>query len=348
MQALRYSDGVIEALDQTALPDRERWLSLRTTSQLANAIKALKIRGAPMLGIIGAFGVAQAALRCASTNPQTVLAAASKAGVALRQTRPTAVNLAWAIDRSLRLGTALVSSGADASSLRKALEAEAHAIAQEDADACMKMAELGQRFVSDEATILTHCNTGFLVTGGIGTAIGVIRHAHELGCSVNVLVDETRPLLQGSRLTSWELGKLGVPHAVIADSSAPALIASGEVDVVLVGADRIAANGDTANKIGTYSLAIAAKVSGVPFVVVAPTSTIDPSIADGTKIPLEERDEREVLSVLGKTRIAPVGARARNLAFDVTPSAFISAIVTECGIAEPPNEQTIAHVLQPR
>lgn len=345
MQAIRYvSDGIIEAIDQTALPAQERWLSLRTTAQLAGAIRKLRIRGAPMLGIAGGFGVAQAARRSRSPRAATVLKVAQAAGDVLKATRPTAVNLAWAIDRALQAGRDAAAQGADAEGVRKAFEFEAHAILESDAAACLTMAEAGQRFVGADATVLTHCNTGFLCTGGYGTALGVIRLAHERGKRIHVLAGETRPLMQGARLTAWELGKLGVPHELIPDSAGASIIARGEVDAVLVGADRIAANGDTANKIGTYPLALAAAAKGIPFVVVAPTSTIDVSTATGDDIEVEQRDALEVVHVLGKTRIAPQGTRARNPAFDVTPARYITAIVTERGIAEPPSVATIAAI----
>jgi methylthioribose-1-phosphate isomerase len=271
---------------------------------------------------------------------------AERAGRTLAATRPTAVNLGWAIGRVLDAGRD--HAAGDPDKLRRVLEEEARRIADEDAAACLAMARHGQRFVRKGATILTHCNTGLLCTGGYGTALGVIRLAHESGKKPSVLATETRPLLQGSRLTAWELGKLGIAHEVVPDGAAPALIARGEVDLVIVGADRIAANGDVVNKIGTYSLALAAHAAKIPFVVVAPTSTVDLAVPDGTGVTVEERPESEVTSVLGRIRVAPKGTRARNPAFDVTPAALVTAIVTERGIAQPARRATIAKLFDSR
>jgi len=345
--ALRYDEGAIYAIDQTALPAKTVVRKITTTGQLAEAILKLRIRGAPMLGIAGAWGVAQAARRAGSKRGATrnaVMAAAQRAGERLAATRPTAVNLGWAIERSLGRARLEAAAGAPPATIVKALEEEAAAIASEDAAACMAMAETGQRFVRGGARIMTHCNTGSLCTGGYGTALGVIRLAHESGKDIHVLAGETRPLLQGARLTAWELGRLQIPHAIVPDGAGPALIARGEVDLVLVGADRIAANGDVANKIGTYSLALAATESQVPFIVVAPMSTIDPSTPDGAAVEVEERDGREVVSVLGR-RVAPPGSGARNPAFDVTPSRLISAIVTERGVAMRPYRTSLKRLL---
>ncbi|HEX9694955.1 MAG TPA: S-methyl-5-thioribose-1-phosphate isomerase [Actinomycetota bacterium] len=344
---LRYNEGTIDALDQTALPAKMVVRRITTTAQLTEAIAKLRIRGAPMLGIAGAWGVAQAARRAAGRTGSTraaVLAAAERAGARLIATRPTAVNLAWAVGRSLDRARLEAQAGAPPATLVKALEQEAAAIAAEDAAACMSMAKTGQRFVRKGARILTHCNTGSLCTGGYGTALGVIRLAHESGKNVEVLAGETRPLLQGARLTAWELGRLGVPHAIVADGAGPSLIARGTVDVVLVGADRIAANGDVANKIGTYPLALAATESQVPFIVVAPISTIDPFTPCGKAIEVEERDPREITGVLGR-RIAPAGSDARNPAFDITPARLVTAIVTERGVAIRPYRTSLKRLL---
>ncbi|GAC1413041.1 MAG: hypothetical protein NVSMB57_08540 [Actinomycetota bacterium] len=273
-------------------------------------------------------------------TPERLQQAATRAGVALKATRPTAVNLGWAVDRMLAVASAAAATGADGETMRKIVRAEALAIHEEDGRSCKAMAEAGQRFVEQGATVMTHCNTGFLCTGGYGTALGVIRLAHELGKQVRVIAGETRPLLQGARLTAWELGRLGIPYSLVPDSATASILASGDVSLVIVGADRIAANGDVANKIGTYSLALAAQAAGVPFVVVAPTSTIDPRIAGGAEIEIEQRDEREVLQ-LGKRSIAPKGAHAVNPAFDVTPARYITAIVTERGTAMPPGASRI-------
>jgi methylthioribose-1-phosphate isomerase len=334
MRAIDWDAGTIRILDQTLLPAEERILTLTSTAELADAIRTLKVRGAPALGIAGAMGVAQAAYRSQAPTTKGVVRDVEQAGRELAATRPTAVNLAWAIERLLTLARSRAGD-TDKEKLLVLLEEEAQRVAQEDANACLAMARHAQRFIPPKAVVLTHCNTGFLCTGGYGTALGAIRLAHEDGKQIAVLATETRPLLQGSRLTAWELGRLGVPHALIADGAAAGLIARGEVKVVVVGADRVAANGDVANKVGTYALALAAKEAGIPFVVVAPTTTVDLSMAAGSKIPIEERAASEVTSILGRP-VAPAGTYAVNPAFDVTPARFITAIVTENGVATPP------------
>jgi methylthioribose-1-phosphate isomerase len=334
MRSIDWDAGTIRILDQTLLPAEERFLTIASTAELADAIRSLRVRGAPALGIAGAMGVAQAAYRSQATTPQGVLRDAEQAGRELAATRPTAVNLAWAIDRMLKLARERAKD-ADKDKLAVLLEEEAQRIAQEDANACLEMAHHAQRFIPAKAVVLTHCNTGFLCTGGYGTALGAIRLAHEEKKEIAVLATETRPLLQGARLTAWELGRLGIPHALIADGAAAGLIARGEVKVVVVGADRIAANGDVANKVGTFALALAAKDSGIPFIVVAPTTTVDLSVSSGAKIPIEERSASEVTGVLGRP-IAPAGTYAVNPAFDITPARLITAIVTENGVATSP------------
>jgi methylthioribose-1-phosphate isomerase len=254
------------------------------------------------------------------------------------------VNLSWAIERTLAAAHALGTDDPD--KIVRALEDEANAIRAEDAAACLAMARNAARFIGRRATVLTHCNTGSLCTGGYGTALGAIRFAHESGKQIHVLATETRPLLQGARLTAWELAALRIPYELVGDSAAPALLARGEIDLVVVGADRIAANGDVANKIGTYSLALAARSSGVPFVVVAPSSTVDLSTASGDAIEVEERPEDEITHVRG-TPIAPRGTRARNPAFDVTPARLVTAIVTERGVAVAPFRTSLTRFVRP-
>ena len=334
MRSIEWQNGDIVIIDQTLLPGRLEYLRLADTDAVAGAIRTLRVRGAPALGIVGALGVAQAALHPPSSNPKTVLERAGRAGAVLASTRPTAVNLRWGIDRVLSKGHAIpVTAG----SLRiaQAMVDEALAIQAEDDEACSAMAKLAFEFFTPKDVVLTHCNTGFLCTGGNGTALGAIRYAHEEGLGIVVVATETRPLLQGARLTAWELAQLGIPHALVVDGAAPGLIARGEVSLVVVGADRIAANGDVANKVGTYPLALAAKASGIPFVVVAPTSTVDVSIASGDAIPVEERAATEVTSY-GGHQVAPTGTQAINPAFDVTPADLVTAIVTEKGIAREP------------
>ena len=334
MRSIDWDAGTIRILDQTLLPAQEEMLTITSTAALADAIRTLKIRGANALGIAGAMGVAQAAYRSAATNTQGVVRDAEQAGRELAATRPTAVNLTWAIDRVLALARERAND-VDKDKLVVLLEEEALRIAQEDANACLAMARNAQRFIQPKAVVLTHCNTGLLCTGGIGTALGAIRLAHEEGREIAVLATETRPLLQGSRLTAWELRRLGVPHALIADGAAAGLIARGEVKVVMVGADRVAANGDVANKVGTYALALAAKDSHISFVVVAPTTSVDLSVASGDRIPIEERAASEVTGILGR-QVAPPGTYAVNPAFDITPARLVTAIVTENGVATPP------------
>ena len=334
MRAIDWDAGTIRIIDQTLLPAEERVLTITSTAELADAIRHLRIRGAPALGIAGAMGVAQAAYRSQATTPNGVLRDAEQAGRELAATRPTAVNLGWAIDRVLTLARDRAKD-VDKDKLAVLLEEEALRIAREDANACLAMARHAQRFIPPKAVVMTHCNTGFLCTGGYGTALGAIRLAHEEGKEIAVLATETRPLLQGARLTAWELGRLGVPHALIADGAASGLMARGEVKVVVVGADRIAANGDVANKVGTLGLALGAKDAAIPFVVVAPTSSVDLSVPSGNTIPIEERASSEITTILGR-QVAPAGTYAVNPAFDVTPARLITAIVTENGVAAAP------------
>jgi methylthioribose-1-phosphate isomerase len=314
-RGLRFEDGALLLLDQTALPGEERWLRLTSAAEVADAIRRLSVRGAPAIGLAAAFGLAVEA-----SNGGDVTAAAEL----LRATRPTAVNLGWAIDRSL----AALERGASLLG-----EAEELAAAQLDQD--LRIGEHGAALLPPATRVLTHCNTGPLATGGAGTAGAVIAAAWRAGRLEHVWVDETRPLLQGARLTSWELGRAGIPHEIVPDSAAGALMSSGMVDAVIVGADRIAANGDVANKIGTYPLAVLADRHGIPFYVAAPASTIDPATPDGDSIPIEVRSAEEVTELRG-VRVAPEGAAARNIAFDVTPYELVTAIVTEAGVQRAP------------
>lgn len=337
MRSIEWAGGDIVVIDQTLLPQREEFLIVSSTEALAEAIVSLRVRGAPALGIAGAMGVAQAALRAPSGR---VMADSEAAGAVLNATRPTAVNLGWAIDRVCARARA-AAAWASEQELRELIVEEALLIQAEDEAACLAMAKHAQEFFVPGATVLTHCNTGFLCTGGCGTALGAIRYAHESGLDVRVLATETRPLLQGARLTVWELGKFGIPHELVVDGAAPGLIARGATSLVIVGADRVAANGDVANKVGTYPLALAAQAAGVPFVVVAPTSTIDLAIADGSQIHVEERPASEVIAVRG-IPTAPEQTSARNPAFDITPSSLVTAIVTEDGVARRPFRPALA------
>jgi len=304
IQPLRFEGGALHVLDQRALPHEERWITCETPEAVADCIRTLAVRGAPAIGIAAAYGIA-----LAGDDRED-------AAALLRSTRPTAVNLAWAVGRAVTADDPL-----DA--------ARAMHAAQDRADRAL--AALGAARFAEGDRALTHCNTGPLATAGYGTGVGVLRAAWDDGRLASVWVDETRPLLQGSRLTSWELGRAGIPHRVIADSSAGALIARGLVDRIVVGADRIAANGDVANKIGTYPLAVLAARHGVPFYVAAPVSTLDPDTPDGDSIPIEERDPGEIAG----------WADAFNPAFDVTPAELVTAIFTEAGALEPPYPEAI-------
>jgi methylthioribose-1-phosphate isomerase len=322
---ITWRDGVLELLDQRRLPAEEAVLRCERPEQVADAIRSLAVRGAPAIGIAAAYGLALAAAR-----GEDVAAAAALLG----DTRPTAVNLRWALDRV----AAAAPGGAGA-----VLE-EARLIHREQEEADRRMGELGAALFEPGDRALTHCNTGALATGGRGTAGGVLRSAWEGGRLAQVWVDETRPLLQGARLTAWELGRAGIPYRLVADSGAGSLMARGLVSRVVVGADRIAANGDVANKVGTYSLAVLADRHSIPFYVAAPVSTIDLDTPAGDAIVIEERDPAEVVE-LGGRRIAPEGADAANPAFDVTPAELVTAIITEAGVLEPPYPQSIEGVV---
>jgi methylthioribose-1-phosphate isomerase len=306
VQPLRFHGGALLVLDQRALPGEERWLRCESVERVAEAIRSMAVRGAPAIGLAAAYGMALAHDR-------------ERAAALLRATRPTAVNLAWAVERCLQADDPLE---------------EARRLHRDQEAADRTLAELGAERFAPGDRALTHCNAGALATGGYGTAGGILREAWEQGRLTEVWVDETRPLLQGARLTAWELGRAGIPFRVVADSAAGGLMSRGLVDRVVVGADRIAANGDIANKVGTYPLAVLAARHGVPFYVAAPLSTIDPSMPSGDGIPIEERDPAELGSE----------SSAFNPAFDVTPAELVTAIFTEAGVLEPPYQHSIARV----
>ncbi|MBI2218613.1 MAG: S-methyl-5-thioribose-1-phosphate isomerase [Candidatus Rokubacteria bacterium] len=333
MRPVRWADDRLVLLDQRQLPVREVERACQRWEEVADAIRTLAVRGAPAIGVAAAFGVALAARQSRAATYEDLRSDVDVALKGLAETRPTAVNLFWALARMRRV--ALGQPDAPVERVRARLLAEARAILEEDVAANRSMGEHGASLVPDRARILTHCNAGALATAGYGTALGVVRAAHERGKVALVWVGETRPVMQGSRLTAWECMREGIPHRLIADVAAGSVMARGEVDLVVTGADRIAANGDTANKIGTYSLAVLARHHGVPFYVAAPLSTIDPSIATGAEIPIEERDGGEVRRVGGQ-QTAPDGSPVYNPAFDVTPASLITAIVTERGIFRPP------------
>ncbi len=337
---ISYRDGAVQLIDQTRLPHEVVTLTISDYRQVADAIRTMKIRGAPAIGIAAAYGVV---LGIQGLGDERELDSRFKDVVeTLKSTRPTAVNLFWALERMRRMFHA--HRKAELPILKQKLLEEAKRIHEEDIEANKRIGRYGAELLPDGATVLTHCNTGGLATGGYGTALGVIRAAWEAGKLAKVLVDETRPRLQGAGLTAWELKQEGIPFELITDSMAGAFLAKGEVDAVIVGADRIAANGDTANKIGTYALAVLANYHQVPFCVAAPISTIDPAIADGSEIPIEERHTEEVTHIQG-TRIAPQDVEVRNPAFDVTPAALITAIVTEKGVLRAPYSKAIENVL---
>ena len=330
---LRWDGDRLVLVDQTRLPAEEVERVCATWQDVADAIRTLVVRGAPAIGVSAAFGVVLAARASAARDFEAWQAHIEEAVKGLGATRPTAVNLFWALERMQR--RVLAGRGQPLDATRAALAAEAQAILDEDLAANRAMGAHGAALVPERARILTHCNAGALATAGYGTAVGIIRAAHERGKLALVWVDETRPVMQGSRLTAWEMVKEGIPHRLISDVVAASVMKRGEVDLVVTGADRIAANGDTANKIGTYGLAVLARHHGIPFYVAAPSSTIDPSIPSGASIVIEERDAAEVRQVAGRPT-APAASPVYNPAFDVTPAELITAIVTERGVFRPP------------
>ncbi len=330
---VRWAGDALVLLDQTRLPSEETFGEHRRWEDVAEAIRSLVVRGAPAIGVTAAFGVVLAARESAATTFDALVADLETASKGLAATRPTAVNLFWALERMRRV--LLAARGTPVAEVRARLLAEAQAMLDEDVAANRAMGDHGATLVPPGARVLTHCNAGALATGGYGTALGVIRSAHAQGKIALVWVDETRPVMQGSRLTAWECVRDGIPHRLIADVVAASLMARGEVDLVVTGADRIAANGDTANKIGTYALAVQARHHGVPFYVAAPFSTIDAALPSGAAIPIEERDAAEVRRV-GAQQTAPDASPVYNPAFDVTPAGLITAIVTERGVFRPP------------
>ncbi|HEY3065610.1 MAG TPA: S-methyl-5-thioribose-1-phosphate isomerase [Methylomirabilota bacterium] len=333
MAPVRWSGDHLVLLDQTLLPGEELERSYQRWEDVAEAIRTLVVRGAPAIGVAAAFGVALAARRSRARDWTGLHADLETAVKGLAATRPTAVNLFWALDRMQR--AALGARDLPLEEVRARLLAEAHAILDEDLAANRAIGDHGAALVPSGARVLTHCNAGALATAGYGTALGVIRSAHAQGKIALVWVDETRPVMQGSRLTAWECVREAIPHRLIADVAAASVMARGEVDLVITGADRIAANGDTANKIGTYALAVIARHHGVPFYVAAPFSTIDSALASGDRIPIEERDAAEVRGVAGRVT-APADSPVFNPAFDVTPASLIAAIITERGVFRPP------------
>jgi methylthioribose-1-phosphate isomerase len=334
-------DGRVRLIDQTRLPHEESYLETSDYRDLAQAIRQMKVRGAPLIGITAAYALALASRQALADGEEAFLSRLREAAAELRATRPTAVNLSWALDRMLRVAEGATSPR----EAMKAMEREARRIHEEDIAANRRIGANGSSLLKSGASILTHCNTGSLATGGYGTALGVARAAWQQGSLERVYVTETRPLLQGARLTAWELQREGIPFTLVVDSAAGSLLRRGRVQAVVVGADRIAANGDVANKIGTYALAVLARQNGVPFYVAAPTSTIDLNTPGGDEIPIEERSPDEVTTLAGAATTA-AGATVANPAFDVTPAEFVSAIITENGVARPPYQASLAGLVR--
>jgi methylthioribose-1-phosphate isomerase len=340
LPTIEWQGDAVVMIDQRKLPASEVYVTCRTASEVAKAIKTMVIRGAPAIGVSAAMGIALGMSRSRNAGTKAFTTEFQRTCDMMAATRPTAVNLFWAIARMQRSFAGAAQAGRSVDEIKAVLIAEAIAIHDEDVASCRAIGGFGASLVPEDATILTHCNAGALATAGYGTALGVIRGAVEQGKRVAVLADETRPFLQGARLTAWELVRDGIDTTVITDNMAGTIMRNSRVDLVVVGADRIAANGDTANKVGTYAVAVLAREHGIPFYVAAPISTVDLATSDGSGIPIEERPVREVTHV-GSNQLTPVGAHIRNPAFDVTPAKFISAIVTERGIARPPFTESL-------
>ncbi len=342
IRPIRFFNGSCQMIDQRLLPAEEVWLDYSDYQGVAEAIRSMVVRGAPAIGVAAAIGAWFGARDIETTSSEEFFAEFEKICAVLAATRPTAVNLFWALDRMKSFAHANLDRSV--LELKIGLEFEALAITQEDEQLCIKLGRKGAPLIPDGARVLTHCNAGALATGGYGTALGVIRAAVAAGKKISVIADETRPFLQGSRLTAWELQKDNIPVTVICDNMAGYLMSKGEIDCVIVGADRITANGDVANKIGTYTVAILAKEHNIPFYVAAPISTIDLSLSDGSLIPIEERDAREITHIKD-VQLAPAGIKVRNPAFDVTPNRYVTAIITERGVAEGDYQQELAKLV---
>lgn len=336
--------GHVRLIEQTLLPEETRMVEIRTVREMHDAIYRLAVRGAPAIGVAAAYGTLLGVQDLATDDADEVLGVTREVAAVLARSRPTAVNLFWALDRMVARATHDHAAGLSAQRLIDGLFEEAHAIWNEDRDVCKRLGEVGAALIHDGWTVLTHCNAGALATAGRGTALAPIYQAKEDGKRIAVFADETRPLLQGARLTSWELMEAGIEVTLITDSMAGHVMSKGGIDAVFVGSDRIARNGDVCNKIGTYSVAVLAREHGIPFYVVAPLSTFDPELADGSLIPIEERPPEEITEGLGR-RTAPSGVRVYNPAFDVTPARLVTGIVTEVGLIESPDETKVVAAL---
>src|SRR5918997_670387 len=347
LPTIDWQGDAIVMVDQRKLPAQEVYVRCRSAQEVARAIRTMIIRGAPAIGVAAAMGIALGMRKSAAKGTRQYAVELQKICDMMASTRPTAVNLFWAIDRMKKAFAEGAQAGESTDELAARLEREARAIHDEDVASCRAMGSFGAALLTDGSRVLTHCNAGALATAGYGTAIGVIRAAVEQGKRIAVFADETRPFLQGSRLTAWELVREGISTTVITESVAGPLMRAGEIDFVVVGADRIAANGDTAKKIGTYTVAVLAHEHKIPFYVAAPLSTIDLATPDGDHIPIEERDQREV-SHFGASRLTPEGAMIRNPAFDVTPSRYIAGIITERGVFRPPYAESLRRAFETR
>jgi methylthioribose-1-phosphate isomerase len=345
LPTIDWQGDTIVMIDQRKLPGQELYMRYTTAPEVARAIRTMVIRGAPAIGVATAMGIALGMKKSTAKSTRQFAVEFQKICDLMAGTRPTAVNLFWAIDRMKRVFAEAAQAGQSTDEIAERLEREARAIHDEDVASCRTLGGFGAAVVPDGARVLTHCNAGALATAGYGSALGVVRAAVEQGKRIAVIADETRPFLQGARLTAWELLREGISTTVITESMAGPLMRSGDVDLVVVGADRIAANGDTANKIGTYTVAVLAHEHKIPFYVAAPVSTIDLATPDGDHIPIEERNEREVTHI-GASRLTPVGALVRNLAFDVTPHRYITGIITEKGIFGPPYSESLPRAVE--
>jgi methylthioribose-1-phosphate isomerase len=345
LDTIRWEDDAVLLIDQRILPTKEEYVSCRDAESVARAIKDMVVRGAPAIGVTAAMGIALGLKQANAASASELAKRMESLAELMAATRPTAVNLFWAIERMKRKFAELLPSGVGATCT--GMITEAIAVMNEDIELNRRMGAHGAKLLEDGMRVLTHCNAGALATAGYGTALGVLRAAVEAGKRIEVFADETRPFLQGARLTAWELAKDRIPVTLITDNMAGHFMSRGEIDVVVLGSDRIAANGDVANKIGTYSVAVLAKEHGIPFYAVAPTSTFDLSIASGKDIPIEERSPDEVTHVHG-VRMAPEGIRVRNPSFDVTPHRLVTAIVCENGIARPPFVESLRELSRDR
>ncbi len=341
-RVLTWRDGAIEMIDQRLLPGEVRYVAYTDYRAVAEAIRSMVVRGAPSIGVAAGYGMALAVLGSSATEPVALRQEIAAAAAVLRASRPTAVNLFWAIDRVM---DRIAQTANNLDAIRAAALAEAQAIDNENARTCEAIGRNALPLIPDHARIVHHCNTGALATAHYGTALGVVRAAYEAGKAPHVYVDETRPRLQGARLTAWELQQLGIPHTVIVDGASGHIMRTIGVDLCVVGCDRVAANGDTANKIGTYNLALVARAHNVPFYVVGPLSTLDLTLPHGDAIPIEERDPAEVTQI-GAEQITPNGVNVANPAFDVTPAHLITAIITEADIAYPPYTESLARLVE--